>query len=117
MEAYDATPYNATLVKQDGGVVALHSDSANTIQRMYTEAAKMLRYGLTEQQVFEMITVDPAIMLGIETRVGTLEVGKDADIALFSKHPLDAYTLVEQTWIDGQLVYNRILEGTPNAQP
>ena len=117
MEAYDATPYNATMFKNDGGVVALHSDSANTIQRMYTEAAKMLRYGSTEEQVLEMITIDPAKMLGIEEYVGTLEVGKHADIAMFSKHPLDAYTLVERTWIDGTLVFDRTLEGTPNARP
>lgn len=117
MEAYDATPYNATLFKQAGGVVALHSDSPNTIQRMYTEAAKQLRYGLTEEQVLEMITLDPAKQLGIENQVGTLEVGKHADIAMFIKHPLDAYTLVVKTWIDGELVYDRSVEGTPNAQP
>lgn len=117
MEAYDATPYNATLFKQAGGVVALHSDSPNTIQRMYTEAAKQQRYGLTEEQVLEMITLDPAKQLGIENKVGTIEVGKHADIVMFNKHPLDAYTLVVKTWIDGELVYNRSVESTPNAQP
>ena len=76
--AYDATPYNATLFKQAGGVVALHSDSPNTVQRMYTEAAKMLRYGLTEAQVLEMITLDPVHASGIEDKAGTLEVGKHA---------------------------------------
>jgi imidazolonepropionase-like amidohydrolase len=84
---------------------------------MYTEAAKMLRYGSTEEEVLEMITLDPAKMLGIEEYVGTLEVGKHADLALFSKHPLDSYTLVEKTWIDGQLVFDRSVEGTPNARP
>ncbi|MEL6346006.1 MAG: amidohydrolase [Myxococcota bacterium] len=117
MEAYDATPYNAALVKADGGVVAMHSDSANTIQRMYTEAAKMLRYGSSEQQALEMITLDPAKMLGVEDRVGTIEVGKDADFALFSHHPLDVYTRVDNTWIDGELVFDRAKEGTPDARP
>ena len=84
---------------------------------MYTEAAKQQRYGLTEEQVIEMITLDPAKQLGIEDKVGTLEVGKHADIAMFNKHPLDAYTLVVKTWIDGELVYDRSVEGTPNAQP
>lgn len=107
MEAYDATPYNATLVKADGGVVALHSDSGNTVQRMYTEAAKMVRYGVSEVEALEMITLDPAKMLGIEDRVGSLTVGKDADLALFSHHPLDVYTRVEQTWIDGESVFKR----------
>ena len=117
MEAYDAIPENAALVKADGGVVALHSDSPNTVQRMYTEAAKMLRYGATEQQALEMITLDPARMLGIEDRVGSIAVGKDADLALFSLHPLDAYTRVELTWIDGVIVYSRTTEGTPDARP
>lgn len=117
MEAFDAIPHNAALVKADGGVVALHSDSANTVQRMYTEAAKMVRYGATEAQAMEMITLDPARMLGIEDRVGTIEVGKDADLALFSHHPLDVYTRVERTWIDGELVFDRAEEGTPDARP
>ena len=107
MEAFDATPYNAAMVKRDGGVVALHSDSANTVQRMYMEAAKMVRYGSTESEALEMITLDPARLMGVDERVGSLEEGKDADLALFSKHPLDAYTLVEMTWIDGELVYAR----------
>ncbi|MFT4975953.1 MAG: imidazolonepropionase-like amidohydrolase [Myxococcota bacterium] len=117
MEAYDAIPQNAAMVKADGGVVALHSDSANTIQRMYTEAAKMLRYGATEPQALEMITIDPARSLGIDRRVGTIEVGKDADFALFSHHPLDVYTRVDNTWIDGILVFDRAEEGTPDARP
>ena len=107
MEAYDATPYNASIVKREGGVVAIHSDSAKTIQRLYTEAAKVIRYGATEQEVLEMITLDPAKMLGIEKRVGSIEVGKDADLALFSKHPLDVYTRVDMTWIDGEIVYQK----------
>jgi imidazolonepropionase-like amidohydrolase len=107
MEAYEATPYNAKMVKRSGGVVALHSDSANTVQRMYTEASKMLRYDATEQEVLEMITLDPAKMLGIADRVGSIEVGKDADLALFSLHPLDVYTRVDTTWIDGVQVYKR----------
>ena len=107
MEAYDATPYNASMVKKDGGVVAIHSDSAKTIQRMYTEAAKMVRYGSTKEEALEMITIDPAKMLGVADRVGSLEVGKDADLALFTKHPLDVYTLVAATWIDGELVYQK----------
>ena len=117
MEAYDATPYNAAMFKDSGGVVALHSDSGNTVQRLYTEAAKMVRYGSSPQQALEMITLDPAKMLGIQAQVGSLEVGKDADIALFSKHPLDSYTLVQKTWVDGELVYDRSKEGTPNGRP
>ncbi|MBM76653.1 MAG: amidohydrolase [Proteobacteria bacterium] len=107
MEAYEATPYNAAMVKRDGGVVALHSDDSTLVQSMHLEATKMLRYGATEQEVLEMITLDPAKLLGVENRVGSLEIGKDADLALFSEHPLSGYTLVNKTWIDGQLVYDR----------
>ena len=67
----------------------------------------MVRYGATEEEALEMITIDPAKMLGVSDRVGSLEVGKDADLALFTKHPLDVYTLVEATWIDGELVYQK----------
>ena len=57
------------------------------------------------------------MLLGVAAKVGSLEVGKDADLALFSRHPLDTYTLVDATWIDGALVFDRATEGTPDAQP
>jgi len=110
MEAYDGIPQNAVMVKQAGGVVALHSDDSTLVQSMHLEATKMLRYGATEQEVLEMLTLDPAKLLGVEDRVGSLEVGKDADLALFSKHPLSGYTLVNKTWIDGDLVFERKTE-------
>ena len=98
-------------------MVATHSDSADTVQRLYTEAAKLVATGLDEQRAMETITIDPAKILGIESHVGTLEVGKHADLAIFSKHPLDVYTLVELTMIDGEVVYERAEEGTPDAWP
>jgi len=105
MEAYDATPYNAALVAAAGVPVALHSDSHNTVQRMYTEAAKMVRYGMSEEQAIRSITLDPARLLGLEDRIGSLDAGKDADFALYSHHPLDVYTRVVGTWVDGELVF------------
>jgi imidazolonepropionase-like amidohydrolase len=117
LEAYDGIPENALLVKQDGGTVAIHSDSADTVQRLYTEAAKLLATGMTEQDAFTTITLDPARILGIDDRVGSVEVGKHADLAVFSKHPLDVYTLVDLTIIDGQIVFDRAVEGTPDARP
>ena len=117
LEAFDGIPENALLLKQDGGLVATHSDSADTVQRLYTEAAKLVATGLDEQRAMETITIDPAKILGIESHVGTLEVGKHADLAIFSKHPLDVYTLVELTIIDGEVVYERAEEGTPDAWP
>jgi imidazolonepropionase-like amidohydrolase len=61
--------------------------------------------------------MDPARLIGVEARVGSIEVGKDADLALFSHHPLDMYSLNIATWIDGQQVYDRSKEGTPDARP
>jgi len=117
MEAHDGIPNNAALVKSAGVPVAIHSDSANQVQRLYVQAAKTVRYGMSEADALTVITLDPARILGIDDRVGSIEVGKDADLALFSLHPLDVYTRVERTWIDGQLVYSREEEGTPDARP
>ncbi|MGB0639877.1 MAG: amidohydrolase family protein [Myxococcota bacterium] len=117
MEALDGIPHNAALVKSAGVPVALHSDSANQIQRLNVQAAKTLRYGMSEADALETITLDPARLLGVEARVGSIEVGKDADLALFSGHPLDVYSLVQGTWIDGVRVFDRSKEGTPDARP
>jgi imidazolonepropionase-like amidohydrolase len=75
----------------------------------------MLRYGMTELDALESITLDPARMLGIDARVGSLEVGKDADLALYDKHPFDVYGKVQRTWIDGVVVYDRRKEGVPDG--
>ncbi|MDP2305077.1 MAG: amidohydrolase [Pseudomonadota bacterium] len=115
MEAWDAIPQNAVLVSSVGVPVAIHSDSASHVQRLNLEAAKMLRYGMSELDALEAITLDPARMLGIDGRVGSLEVGKDADLALFDRHPFDVYGRVERTWIDGNVVYDRRKEGTPDG--
>jgi imidazolonepropionase-like amidohydrolase len=117
MEAHDGIPYNAALVKSAGVPVAIHSDSANQVQRLYVQAAKTLRYGMSEEDALKVITLDPARIVGIDHKVGSIEVGKDADLALFSHHPLNVYTRVSRTFIDGVEVYNRDKEGTPDARP
>ena len=117
VEAYDAIPENMELVKDAGAPVALHSDSANTVQRLYTEAAKVVGFGMDEVDALETITLDPARLLGVDHRVGLIKPGYDADLALFSRHPFDVTTLVERTWIDGELVFDRSTEGTPDAHP
>jgi len=117
MEAFDGIPHNAALVKSAGAPVAIHSDSSNEVQRLNVQAAKTLRYGMSEADALVTITLDPARLLGIEQRVGSLEAGKDADLALFTGHPLDIYSLNAATWIDGELVYERSKEGTPDARP
>ncbi|HNC94694.1 MAG TPA: amidohydrolase family protein, partial [Myxococcota bacterium] len=115
-ESWDGIPWNASLVSQVGGPVALHSDSPDVVQRMYLEAAKMVRYGMSEADALEAITLDPARLLGIDDRVGSLKVGKDADMVLFRRHPLDVYTLVEHSWIDGKTVYDRAVDGEPSGR-
>ncbi|MCZ6688044.1 MAG: amidohydrolase [Planctomycetota bacterium] len=105
VEAWDAVPHNAAILASKGVRVAIHSDSSDLIQRLYHEAAKAVKYGLSEEEGLKSITLHPAWMLGIDDRVGSIEVGKDADIAVLSKHPYDIYTRVEKTYLDGRLAY------------
>ena len=115
LEAWDAIPQNAVLTSQAGIPTAIKSDSASHIQRLNLEAAKMVRYGMTEIDALESITLDAARILGVEGKVGTLDVGKDADLALFDRHPFDVYTRCQMTWIDGVRVYDRATMGVPDG--
>jgi imidazolonepropionase-like amidohydrolase len=107
MEAFDGIMENAPILAKKGVRVSIHSDSADGIQRLYMEAAKAVGHGMSDEQALKAITFWPASILGIEEKVGSLEVGKDADIAIFSRHPFDVYTRVDQTFIDGKSVYDR----------
>ncbi|MBI3892873.1 MAG: amidohydrolase family protein [Candidatus Wallbacteria bacterium] len=113
MEAWDAIPQNASLLAAAGVRVSLHSDSANVAQRLFGEAGKAVRYGMRPDQAIKAITWWPATILGIESRVGSLEAGKDADIAIFTKHPFDVYSTVEKTLIDGQVVWDAAAKEKP----
>ncbi|HEX9427518.1 MAG TPA: amidohydrolase family protein, partial [Candidatus Polarisedimenticolia bacterium] len=117
VEAWDAIPHNAALLARAGVRVSLHSDSGSLIQRLYNEAAVAARYGLSEEDALKAITLHPASTLGVADRIGSLEVGKDADIAIFTRHPLDAYTLVATTIIDGRVVFDRGTIPTPSPLP
>ncbi|HEV3470985.1 MAG TPA: amidohydrolase [Pyrinomonadaceae bacterium] len=108
IEAYDAIPYNAAVMVRKGVNVSLNSDSDERARRLNVEAAKMMRYGgLSEEEALKLITWNPAWQLGVESRVGSIEVGKDADFAVWSAHPLSVYARVEQTYVDGELVFDR----------
>jgi imidazolonepropionase-like amidohydrolase len=107
VEAWDATPYALKILSEKGVKVALKSDSADMVQRLYNEAAKAVKYGVAVNEALKMITIHPAWMLGVEKFVGSIEEGKHADIAIFSSHPLDMYTLCEMTIIDGKIVFDR----------
>lgn len=101
-EVYYSTAYNAAILTRNGVITSINSDSGELIRHLYHEAAKTQRYGgLTEEEAMKLITLHPAIQLGIDARVGSIEVGKDGDIAIFSAHPLSIYAIAQQTIVDG----------------
>jgi imidazolonepropionase-like amidohydrolase len=106
-EVYYSTAYNAAILAKNGVVTSINSDSEELIRHLYHEAAKTQRYGnLSDDQALAMITINPAKQLGIEKRVGSLEVGKDADIAVFKGHPLSVYAVPQLTIVDGQVRFD-----------
>jgi imidazolonepropionase-like amidohydrolase len=108
MEAADAIPHNASLMTHKGVLVSINSDDAEQARRLNMEAAKAIRYGdVTEEQAFAMVTINPAKQLKIENRVGSIEVGKDADLVVWTHHPLSTAAVVERTYVDGIAYYDR----------
>jgi imidazolonepropionase-like amidohydrolase len=108
MEAWDATPYNAAIMASHGVNVSLNSDSNELARRLYWEAAKAVKYGaVSEADALAMITINPARQLGVESRVGSIEPGKDADLAIFSHHPFSPDARVEVTLVEGKIVFDR----------
>ncbi len=108
IEAFDATPYNAAVMARKGVVVSLNSDSDELQRHLNLEAAKTMRYGgLSENEALAMVTINPAKQLGIDDKVGSIEVGKSADLVLFDKHPLSGFSKPEKVWIDGHQYFDR----------
>jgi imidazolonepropionase-like amidohydrolase len=108
MEAYDAIPYNAAIMAAHGVKVSMNSDSDELARRLYWEAAKAMKYGgVSEDEALKMVTLNPAWQLGVDQRVGSIEVGKDADVAIFSQHPFAPDTRVETTLVDGVVYFDR----------
>ena len=106
-EVIDAIPFNGTLMADVGVNVSFNSDSDELARRMNLEAAKAVKYGgISEEKALEFVTINPAIQLGIENKVGSLEIGKDADFAIWSGHPLSNYSICEQTWIEGKQYFS-----------
>jgi imidazolonepropionase-like amidohydrolase len=101
-EVYYSTAYNAAILTKNGVVTSINSDSDELIRHLYHEAAKTQRYGnLTDDEALALITINPAKQLGIDKRVGSIEVGKDADIVIFKEHPLSVYGIPQMTLVDG----------------
>jgi imidazolonepropionase-like amidohydrolase len=108
LEAYDSIPYNAYILWKNGVNVSINSDSAERIRRLNLDAAKVMKYGgVPEEEALKMITLNPAIQLGISKRTGSIEVGKDADLVIWSGHPFSPLSLVEQTMIEGEVYFER----------
>ena len=111
-EVYYSTAYNAAILTRNGVRTSINSDDAGLIRHLYHEAAKSQRYGdLTDDEALALITLNPAWQLGIDDRVGSIEVGKDADLALFTDHPLSVYTRVDVTVVDGVVRFDRMRDG------
>ncbi len=108
VEASEGIAYNAAYCAKKGVLVSINSDSNERIRRLFNDAAKAMKYGdLSEEEALKLITINPAIQLGVEKIAGSLEVGKHGDIAIFSEHPLSAYTCCEITIIEGEVYFDR----------
>ncbi|MEM9366852.1 MAG: amidohydrolase family protein [Planctomycetota bacterium] len=106
-EVFDAIPYNGILMHDAGVVVSFNSDFAELGRHLNTEAAKAVKYGgLEPQEALKFVTLNPAKQLRIDERVGSLEVGKDADLVIWSGPPLSTTSRCEQTWIDGKCYFS-----------
>jgi imidazolonepropionase-like amidohydrolase len=107
VEVQDAIPYNATIMHNVGLNVAINSDDAEMARRLNQEAAKSVKYGgMSEEDAFKMVTLNPAKMMHIDKQVGSIKKGKDADIVLWSDNPLSIYAKAEKTFVDGILYYD-----------
>lgn len=108
LEAYDSIPYNGFILWKNGVNVSINSDSGERIRRLNIDAAKMMKYGgVPEQDALKMITLNPATQLGIGKRTGSIEVGKDGDLAIWSGHPFSVYSACEFTIIEGEVYFDR----------
>ena len=106
-EVNDAIPYNAALMNQQGLVVAINSDDAEMGRRLNQEAAKSVKYGgMSEIDAWQMVTLNPSKLLHLDDRMGSVRVGKDADLVLWSDNPLSINAIVQMTVIDGKILFS-----------
>ncbi len=106
-EVNDAIPYNAAIMSSVGVTVAINSDDGEMSRRLNQEAAKGIKYGgMTEADAWKMVTINPAKLLHLDHRTGSIKEGKDADLVLWSDNPLSVYTIAEKTFIEGALYFD-----------
>jgi imidazolonepropionase-like amidohydrolase len=107
-EVNDAIPYNAALMQEQGVLVCLNSDDAEMGRRLNQEAGKAVKYGgVSEEEALKMVTLNPAKALHVDNKVGSIKVGKDADVVLWSEHPLSIYAKSLYTIVDGTVYFDR----------
>jgi imidazolonepropionase-like amidohydrolase len=107
VEAYDGIHQNARLLLDAGVLTSLHSDNTQLATRMNWEAGKILRSGISEVDAMDLLTMNPARILRLDQRIGSLEPGKDADFVIWSGHPLSSFTTADQTWIEGRKYFDK----------
>jgi imidazolonepropionase-like amidohydrolase len=108
VEAYEAIPYNAAIMTKRGVIVSINSDDAEEATHLNQEAAKTMKYGgMSHEEALKMVTINPAIHLGIDKRVGSIDVGKDADLVIYNHDPLSGYAVAQKTLIDGRVYFDR----------
>ena len=106
-EVNDAIPYNAAIMSSQGITVAINSDDSEMSRRLNQEAAKSVKYGgMSEEEAWKMVTINPAKLLHLDDRVGSIKEGKDADLVLWSDHPLSVYAKAEKTIIEGAVYFD-----------
>jgi imidazolonepropionase-like amidohydrolase len=107
VEAYDAIPYNAALMEERGVLVSINSDSGEEIRHLNQEAAKAMKWGgMAEENALRLVTLNPAKQLGIDDRMGSIDVGKDADLTVWDGPPLSMFAKPVQTYVDGKLYFD-----------
>ncbi len=108
LEVYYSTAYNAAILARNGVVTSINSDSPDLIRHLYHEAGKTQKYGgLSDDEALALITINPAKQLGVEARIGSLELGKDGDVAIFKNHPLSIYGVPQFSIVDGIVRFDR----------
>ena len=107
-EVNDAIPYNAAIMHNAGVTVAINSDDREMSRRLNQEAAKTIKYGgMSELEAWKTVTINPAKLLHINDKVGSIKAGKDADVVLWSHHPMSIYAKAEKTIVDGKIFFDR----------
>jgi imidazolonepropionase-like amidohydrolase len=113
LEAADAVRGNMALIDKAGARTIVHSDDESGIQRLNQEAAKGMAAGnaigvpVSEDEAIKWLTINPAWALDLDSKIGSIETGKNADVVLWSGDPFSVYTRTEKIWIDGAMVFDR----------